>query len=212
MPLFPAAVLPWIAQQFLDADGNPLAGGKLYSYEAGTVTPLPLYTDVNLTTPATNPVILDSTGQPATVLYVLAQGYKYKLTDADDNVLWTRDEIEDVGATFASQFGLVLAEGSKNVVSGYQVLTTDRLVTVNSFGGADPCVIQLPAAADATQPLTIKNLGNIALAVTPDGSDTVDTLNAAYEVPAAVDPLYPTITLVPDGVSAWFITSSHGIA
>ncbi len=49
--------------QFLDDNGDPLAGGKLYSYEAGTSTPLATYTDVTGSVANSNPVILDSGGR-----------------------------------------------------------------------------------------------------------------------------------------------------
>jgi hypothetical protein len=105
----------------------------------------------------------------------------------------------------------VLSEGGKEVVSGYTVLTTDRLVTVDSTGGPNPCVINLPAASEATQPLVIKNLGTVALAVTPNGADTIDTLASAYTVPVSATPVFPSIQMVPDGTSAWYILASHGL-
>jgi hypothetical protein len=61
------------------------------------------------------------------------------------------------------------------------------------------------------QSLTIKNLGNIALSVTPNGTDTLDTLAAVYTVPVAASPVFPTITIVSDGTSALYIASSHGL-
>jgi hypothetical protein len=36
---------PLLRQRFFDSNGNPLAGGKLYSYAAGTTTPQSTYTD-----------------------------------------------------------------------------------------------------------------------------------------------------------------------
>ncbi len=49
--------------QFFDANGVPLVGGKLYSYAAGTTTPLATYTSASETTFNTNPIILNSRGE-----------------------------------------------------------------------------------------------------------------------------------------------------
>lgn len=43
--------------------GAPLVGGKLWTYVSGTTTPQATYTDKALTTPQTNPVILDARGE-----------------------------------------------------------------------------------------------------------------------------------------------------
>jgi hypothetical protein len=40
----------------LDNNANPVSGGKLYTYLAGTTTPQPTYSDVNLTVANANPV------------------------------------------------------------------------------------------------------------------------------------------------------------
>ena len=209
----PAALLPWIKPQFCDAAGNPVASGKLYSFVAGTTTPQPTYHDVDLddTHANANPVVLNAAGQSPTTIYLRPTGYKFRLDDANDVPLWTVDEVEDVGAVAAAGSGTAATAGGKAVSSGYTVLATDRLVTVASTGGASPCVINLLPASEATQALAVKNTGTIALAVTPNGSDVIDGVNAAYSVPAAAAPLQPTIWLAPDGVSAWHILASHGL-
>jgi hypothetical protein len=213
MALFPGALIPWIEQRFLDADGAPLIGGLVYTYVAGTSTPLATYTDVDLTSgnEHPNPIELNGAARPPSPIYLQATGYKFVVKDANEVTQYTIDDIEDVGQVFAENFGTVIASGSYNVVSGYQVLTTDRLVTVDSAGGADPCLVYLPAASDATQPVCIKNFGDVALAVTADGTDTIDANVSVYTVPAAVNPMAPCIWLASDGVSSWYVIASHGI-
>lgn len=78
---------------FSDEFGKPLVGGKLYSYEAGTTTPLALYTDIDRTVPFSNPIILDAAGTPGQPVYPAAQSYKYVLTDANDVQVFAADNI-----------------------------------------------------------------------------------------------------------------------
>lgn len=79
----------------LDLNGDPLTGGKLYSYEAGTTTPLatyPTYADALAGTNANaNPVVLDANGE-ATV-FGQADAYKFILRDSSDVVQWTMDNV-----------------------------------------------------------------------------------------------------------------------
>lgn len=86
-----AQLLPSVYQRFTDSNGNPLAGGKLYSYSAGTSTPLATYTDQGALTPNTNPVTLDSAG--GAQIWITNAGYKLMLTDASGNVQWTVDQV-----------------------------------------------------------------------------------------------------------------------
>lgn len=55
------SLAPDAHQQFLAADGTPLAGGLVYTYQAGTNSPLATYQD-SFGTPNTSPIILDSGG------------------------------------------------------------------------------------------------------------------------------------------------------
>lgn len=77
--------------QFFTAAGIPLVGGKLFTYEAGTTTPLTTYTDSTGTTANTNPIILDSRGEAN--VWLNNDIYKFKLTDSNNVEIWTVDNI-----------------------------------------------------------------------------------------------------------------------
>jgi hypothetical protein len=85
--------LEFLLAGMLDSSGNPLSGGKIYSYEAGTNTNKNLYTDFAKTTPAANPVILDSNGKSQ----VFGDGaYKIIVKDSANNTLYTWDNLQFV--------------------------------------------------------------------------------------------------------------------
>ena len=88
-----ANLVPSPFMQFFTAGGVPLVGGKLYTYLAGTTTPLATYTNASGSTPNTNPVILDSRGEAA--VWVGPSAYKFKLCDANNVEIWTADNIGD---------------------------------------------------------------------------------------------------------------------
>lgn len=67
--------------QFFDNDGEPLAGGKLYTYAAGTTTPKATYTTADGNIENDNPIILDSAGRAK---IFLAGSYKFVLHDSND--------------------------------------------------------------------------------------------------------------------------------
>lgn len=80
-----------------DNNGNLLSGGQLFTYAAGTTTPLATYTDSTGTTPNANPVILNTRGE-ASVWIPPGIGYKFVLSPATDtnpptNPFWTQDQI-----------------------------------------------------------------------------------------------------------------------
>lgn len=91
-----AVLMPEGRQSFEDSAGLPLVGGKLYTYIAGTSTPQQTFVDAAGTTPNTNPIILDGRGE-ATIFW--AGSYKVVLTDADDVVIWTVDDVVSTDVT-----------------------------------------------------------------------------------------------------------------
>jgi hypothetical protein len=86
-----AVLTPTPRMQFFAADGTPLVGGKVYTYQAGTTSPQATYTDATGVTSNTNPIILNSRGEAA--IWLGGLNYKFKLTDANDVEIWTVDYI-----------------------------------------------------------------------------------------------------------------------
>ena len=81
-------------QQFFDNNGVPLAGGLLYTYQAGSSTPLTTYTTVNGTIPNSNPIILDSAGRtPQEVWMQTGYSYKFVLQTSAGVTLQTLDNL-----------------------------------------------------------------------------------------------------------------------
>lgn len=86
----------------LGNDGAPLAGGKVYSYDAGTTTPKAIYEDVTLGTAAANPTILDAYGR---ALRFATGSYKFIIADSDDNVVATWDNLQFESVAGSSSSG-----------------------------------------------------------------------------------------------------------
>jgi len=76
--------------QPLDADGNPLANGLVYTYAANTLTPKATYTDSTGATAHANPAELDSAGRIA----IWGEGsYKFIVKDSLGNTIKTVDNV-----------------------------------------------------------------------------------------------------------------------
>ena len=80
----------------IDANGDPYVGAKLYTYQTGTTTPKATWTDATKTVQNSNPIILDSNGQADVWIDVSTGAYRFKLTDPNDVVLWTKDDVSAV--------------------------------------------------------------------------------------------------------------------
>lgn len=78
---------------FLDNNGNPLSGGKLYTYTAGTSTPKATYTEADGLTANPNPVVLNARGECPNGIYGNTGAFKLILKDASDVTIWTRDNV-----------------------------------------------------------------------------------------------------------------------
>lgn len=99
-----ALISPVIRQRFTNNAGAPLVGGKLYSYAAGTSTPLATYTDSTGVSANTNPIILDSRGECG--LWMSDASYKFVLKDSADSTIWTEDNVTSQNATINSNVDL----------------------------------------------------------------------------------------------------------
>jgi len=77
--------------QFLDANGNPINGGKVTTYQAGTSNLATTYSNSSGSANA-NPVVLDSSGR-ATIYLVDSTCYKFVVTTSADVAVYTQDNI-----------------------------------------------------------------------------------------------------------------------
>lgn len=119
------------AGQFFDNNGQPLSGGKIYTYAAGTTTPQATYTSASGVTPHANPIVLDSAGRVPGGEIWLTDGvsYKFIIETATAVSLGTYDNITnltsaaDVSFTgFKNQTGTVqnLADNDGSDWIGFQ--------------------------------------------------------------------------------------------
>lgn len=107
MPTYTLA--PYEARQYFDGNGDPLAGGFVYTWVTGSATPLQTFSN-STGTLNTNPIELDSEGRCR--IYLLPQAYKFTLTDADGvPVGLTMDPVTAVDAG-ASGLGEIFTFGS----------------------------------------------------------------------------------------------------
>jgi len=109
--------------QFLTTTGLPLNGGLIYTYQAGSSTPLATYTDVNGTTANTNPIVLGTDGRPQNEIW-LTYGYNYKfvLKDSGSVTIQSYDNLYGIigtapasGTTFPAG-GIIIWSGAIGAV------------------------------------------------------------------------------------------------
>ena len=87
--------IPFVKARFFDRCGKPLAGGKVYTYEANTTTDKTTYKDPYGLTPNTNPIILDAAGEAD--IY-LDGTYRIRITDRNDVLV---NDVAKIGSWFS---------------------------------------------------------------------------------------------------------------
>ncbi len=83
---------------FVDENGSPCAGCKLYTYIAGSTTPQPTYTNSTGMSQNTNPVTLDASGSAQ--IWMGISPYKFVLKDALGVTVWTVDNVPASAGTW----------------------------------------------------------------------------------------------------------------
>ena len=170
-------IAPQPKLQFFDANGAPLSGGKLYTYAAGTTTPLASYTNYGGGTANANPVILDSRGEAS--VWLGTGMYKMVLKTSVDVEVWTVDNLNGADAatvaatlaTLAASGGADLIGWSSGVSSPITQTVQDKLrqmINVKDYGavgdGTTDDTAAIQAAIDEFQ-----NAGNGGIVYMPPG-------------------------------------------
>ena len=193
---YAAELLPVVKQRFFDANGDPLAGGKLYSYEAGTTTPKATYTDRGALTANANPVILDANGEAD--VWIGSGYFKFVLKDSNDVTQWTKDSVSlPSEAALASAFWrdvvyITSADSPYTITSAMN----GKLISVDTTSGA--VVINMPEISGLTLPFNVGvKINTLVSSVTISraGTDTIEgstskvlsSLNAGAQFIADID-------------------------
>jgi len=105
--------------QFLTTAGLPLTAGLLYTYQAGSTTPLTTYTDPSGLIANTNPIVLGVDGRPPSEIW-FADGYNYKfvLADSANVVIATYDNLYGIPTANAVASPTVIPTGLISLWSG----------------------------------------------------------------------------------------------
>jgi len=181
-------------------------GGKIYTYEAGTTTPLATYTDSALSTAHANPIIFNSVGQTQNAsgdykpVYLANDSYKFVFTDANDVTLFTVDNYD--ATTTSSSLTTVMLGGfdfgndvpAANQVSG--PLVCDRALSLPA--GVSGSYARAETAATAQTIFTLKKNGSSFGTVTFAAAGTTGTFSVASPVTFAAG---DTVTVVAPGTA-----------
>lgn len=144
---------PSAKQQFFSDAGVPLVGGKVYTYAAGTSTPLATFQDSTGLVSNTNPIILDSRGE-ANIWLSPSLAYKFVLKDSNDSTIWTVDNI-NIGINFANVIitgGTINGVTIGNITPGPATFTTLNASGNITFNGSGQ--MQIPAGTTANRSAT----------------------------------------------------------
>ena len=156
---------PFFSTQFFDSNGDPLAGGKLYTYVSGTTTNQATYTSQAGTTANANPIILDSAGRcdlwlNATQEYTLVLKTSADvLVDTWDNVVGTANSNEVVTSVNSETGAVTLTAPDIGYSTG---TTTDWFTATDVAGALDQIIDHFaePAATIAAADVTVADTGN----------------------------------------------------
>lgn len=136
-----AALMPMPRQQFFDSNGNPLAGGFVFTYLAGTTTPQTTYTDSTGLVAQTNPLVLDAGGFPpnGTQIWLGPTFYKICVQNSFRVQQWCADNVSSYNLPFTTTFSLLEGTAPGGSIGNcllYGLASTHRLgFNCNAAGG-----------------------------------------------------------------------------
>lgn len=189
--------------QFLDNNGNPLSGGKIYTYQAGTTTPLTTYTTNSGTIAHTNPIVLDAAGRvPSSgeIWLTDSVGYKFVLKNSNDVLLATWDNIsgnnDPAFSYYTPNTGSLLAPGPLTVKSALDQITNEdtgasKIGYLAPFTGSVTTTVEGKLA----QTVSVKDFGAACDWNGSTGTDDTTAIQAAldyaYSLPGIVEVVNP---------------------
>jgi hypothetical protein len=197
--------------QFFDNTGNPLSGGKIFTYAAGTTTPQATYTSVSGATANTNPIVLNSAGRTTSEIWLSeAVTYKFVLTTSANVQIGTYDDISGVNDLTVAGVSWTEVTGTPTTLAGYGITdalsaataaTTYAPIASPTFTGT--ALIPDNAPSNTNYPVGYRDApqnsqtGNYTL-IASDASKTIvmNGSSLTLTIPANASVPYPTGTVI----------------
>lgn len=207
-----ALISPVLNEPQIDQNGDPLAGGTINTYVAGSTTPLATYTDSGGLTPQTNPIVLNASGACDNPIWLTAgRQYKFILKDSSGVTIRTYDNISgvnDVSVTAsewqASGFTPTYISATSFSVAGDQTATYQtgrRLQSTVTAGTAYSSVVSAAFSAGITT-VTVSN----------DSTPLDSGLSAvSYGLLTPTNPSIPVTVLNDIGLCEFRMTLTSGL-
>jgi len=197
--------------QFIDSNGEPLVGGKIYTYEASTSVPKETWKDYGKFQENTNPVILDDAGRAS---IWLEGSYKIIVSDINDVVIYTMDNVKSVSDINLD--GLTATVDDLNsttttaitTTSNYDILIGDRGKNILVNAVSTPLDVNILSALTAGNKfkVTIKKIDkspNI-VSINTDDAQYIDGVQDTFILYSYND----FVELLSDG-SNWYVVASQ---
>lgn len=159
-----ARIAPYAIFQEMDNNGDVLAGGKLYTYDAGTSTPKATYTTSAGTIANANPIILDASGRAD--VWLGSGAYKFVLKNSVDVTIKTVDNIagEAVNAFVTDTFATSVNTLISSVYRG-TIINATAAITVT---------IDAAATLGENFYFSVINNGTGNVIIDPNASETIN--------------------------------------
>jgi hypothetical protein len=134
--------------QLLDNNANPLTGGKVFIYGAGTTTPAVTYTTPTGSTQNSNPIVADAAGRLTNeIWFPVGAAFKFVLKNANDVLLATYDNIPSLpqppisndASSISYEPGYEVTAGNFTIGQTYRITNVGN-TDFEAIGAADNAV------------------------------------------------------------------------
>ena len=183
--------------QYVDANGNPYSGAKLFTYLSGTTTKSATYTSQAQTTPHANPIILDASGRPPSEIW-LVDGITYTFvlapsTDTDPPVspILTDNDIEGINAASSTTNSEWIAGPTATYISASSFSVAGDQTLIYAAGRRLKCTLSASTVYATIASSVYGSVTTVTILV--DNGGAIDNTLSAVDYGI----LYPSSTSIP---------------
>ena len=197
--------LSTLPEQWMDANGDPYSGARLFFYQSGTSTKLNVYTDSTGNTAASNPTTLNSSGYPVLSSTVFApwgtvgQTYKILLAppgsdDPPSTSIWSIDNVAGINDISSAIDQWVASSLTPTYISSTSFSVTGDQTSTFSVGRRVRSTVTAGTAYGTIKSSTFGSVTTVVVA--NDSGSALDAgLSAvSYGLLTATNPSTPLLT------------------